>query len=69
MRSSYGIKRKFEEDLSRRLDIAEIDYELKDTIFDKLKTISEFDKCIAYLKTIENRELQDSLFELVYCDR
>ncbi|KST79335.1 Maltodextrin glucosidase [Lactococcus lactis subsp. lactis] len=59
----------FEKDLSRRLDIAEIDYELKDTIFDKLKTISEFNKCIAYLKTIENRELQDSLFELVYCDR
>ncbi|MGX9824665.1 glycoside hydrolase family 31 protein [Lactococcus lactis] len=59
----------FEEDLFRRLDIAEIDYELKDTIFDKLKTISEFDKCTAYLKTIENRELQDSLFELVYCDR
>ncbi|MDU0406488.1 hypothetical protein ML8HA_02290 [Lactococcus lactis] len=52
--------------LFRRLDIAEIDYEEKDQILQKLSLIKEYDKQVAYIKTIENAELEDSLFELLY---
>nr|WP_230579322.1 hypothetical protein [Lactococcus lactis] len=65
-----GEKRQFDWDfatsLFRRLDIAEIDYEEKDQILQKLSLIKEYDKQVAYIKTIENAELEDSLFELLY---
>ena len=56
----------FATSLFRRLDIAEIDYEEKDQILQKLSLIKEYDKQVAYIKTIENAELEDSLFELLY---
>ena len=56
----------FATSLFRRLDIAEIDYEEKDQILQKLSLIKEYDKQVAYIKTIENTELEDSLFELLY---
>ena len=56
----------FATSLFRRLDIAEIDYEEKDQILQQLSLIKEYDKQVAYIKTIENAELEDSLFELLY---
>ena len=56
----------FATSLFRRLDIAEIDYEEKDQILQKLSLIKEYEIQVAYIKTIENAELQNSLFELLY---
>ncbi len=46
----------------RRLDIAEISYEQKDEILQQLSLIEEHEKQVAFIKTNENQELQNSLF-------
>ena len=56
----------FSTTLFRRLDIAEISYEQKDEILQQLSLIEEHEKQVAFIKTIENQELQNSLFELLY---
>ncbi len=52
--------------LFRRLDISEISYEQKDEILQQLSLIEEHEKQVAFIKTNENQELQNSLFELLY---
>ena len=59
----------FRKNLFRRLDIAELPYDEKDTIYQKLSNISDFDKKVAYIKQLNNIELQDSLFEILYSSR
>lgn len=56
----------FKENLFRRLDIAEIDYVDKDEIFNRLSVLTEFDKRVAFVKSLKNVDLQDNLFELLY---
>ncbi|MFC4651749.1 TIM-barrel domain-containing protein [Lactococcus nasutitermitis] len=59
----------FQKNLFRRLDIAELPYDEKDTIYQKLSNISDFNKKVAYIKQLNNIELQDSLFEILYSSR
>ncbi|MDR0297510.1 MAG: alpha-xylosidase [Streptococcaceae bacterium] len=56
----------FIRNLFRRLDIAEMPYDEKDLIFKKLSSLNDFDKKVAFIKRLENVELQDSLFEIIY---
>ncbi|MDR2977265.1 MAG: alpha-xylosidase [Streptococcaceae bacterium] len=56
----------FEAALLRRLDIAEIDFDEKDFIFNHLRKMTDFGQRCAFVKNIENIELQDALFEIIY---
>jgi len=54
------------EDIFRRLDIAEIPYDLKDRLWKDFETTSDVLKFLSKLNYVENRKLAESLFELLY---
>ncbi|MDR0297503.1 MAG: alpha-xylosidase [Streptococcaceae bacterium] len=56
----------FETALFGRLDIAEIAYDKKDVIYQKLSQMTDHDKQIAYIQQLDNKSLANALFEIIY---
>ncbi|MDR1567173.1 MAG: alpha-xylosidase [Streptococcaceae bacterium] len=55
----------YESRLYHRLDIAQIEYTLKDDLFNQLTNVETLAKSISILNTIENKDLRASLFEVL----
>lgn len=53
-------------EIFRRLDLAEIEYDEKDFILKRLNEIVSFAQRVSFVQTLENQELRAALFECIY---
>ncbi|MDT2851711.1 glycoside hydrolase family 31 protein [Lactococcus lactis] len=53
-------------EIFRRLDLAEIEYDEKDFILKRLNEVSSFNQRVAFVQNLDNQELRTALFECIY---